>query len=217
MSIISTTPVLTPSTISKKTSKFQKDEQGNLLVPSENLTQSVTQITESKIVNKFKKEITAEEKQRRSDQGKKLAEMRKNKFAEIKAERDAKEHAEKEARIQAEAIKIKEEVEKKLAEGKLVRVQVKAKKAPKPKLEKIEEVHPADEEDEVVVVQRKQPKKKVEVETESEDEVSYQKYKEKTRNERIEAQKKMEQLAQIDKILAERKNPYLSKLMERMK
>jgi hypothetical protein len=185
---------------------FQKDDEGNLLVPVEHIKNDtkVIELSERNVRYNKTKEISDEERLRRVEIGKRLGAIRSEKcrIAREEKERIAKEVYEKE-RIAEEEAK-KKEIEDKIREGKLVRVKFKPK--PQKRLEKksCEETTTDNETTE---------QETTEVDTDIEEVID----RKKQRAVRKQAIKTAKAIEKIDTVLQKYTNPYMSKLMERMK
>jgi hypothetical protein len=222
----------TPTPVAKNSKKgrintvFQKDpeDEDTYLVPIENIKnskisklkpQSVVELSNAQITTT--KYVSEETRQKRVEAGKRLAEFRKNKLiedAKLKKENLDKEEDDRQLRIKEEIEAHKKEIEKKILEGKLVRVKVKEKKEYNTKNK------PAKMIKDVIKI----PKRKVEIDTDTEevtdtdvdnDEKEARKSSFKKVQKKID--KKIEEIKKIDETINQYKNPYLDKLMSLMK
>lgn len=110
---------------------FQKDEDGNLLVPAEQFTGDVVQVVSECHVKANKPPVSEEVRLKRIEQGKKLGAIRREKCNALKAEkervvkeREMKEEEDRKLELEAH----KKEVERKILEGKLVKIKIKETK-----------------------------------------------------------------------------------------
>jgi hypothetical protein len=240
---IQKTPVNTPIAKNSKKGRinsiFQKDpdDEDVVLVPIENIknskltNQPVVELSNNQI--RTSKYVSEETRLKRIEQGKKLAEFRKNKLAEnakVKQEQLQKEEDERQLRIKEEIEAHKKEIEKKILEGKLVRVKLKqpkmmSDKIDSPKGNRLSSTIPEEDRLTNKTKVKKTPKKKeivMETETETEtdtdvdnDEKEARKSSFKKVQKKID--KKIEEIKKIDETINQYKNPYLDKLMSLMK
>jgi hypothetical protein len=181
---------------------FQKDDEGNLLVPVEHIKNDtkVIELSERNVRYNKTKEISEEERLRRVEIGKRLGAIRSEK---CRIAREEKERIAKEA-YEKECIEKKKEIEDKIREGKLVRVKFKPKPQKRLKKQSCEETTTDNETTE---------QETTEVDTDIEEVID----RKKQRAVRKQAIKTAKAIEKIDTVLQKYTNPYMSKLMERMK
>jgi hypothetical protein len=238
---IQKTPVNTPIAKNSKKGRinsiFQKDpdDEDVVLVPIENIknskltNQPVVELSNNQI--RTSKYVSEETRLKRIEQGKKLAEFRKNKLAEnakVKQEQLQKEEDERQLRIKDEIEAHKKEIEKKILEGKLVRVKLKQRKMMSDKIDipkgnTLSSTIPKEEQIKTKV--KKTPKKKeivMETETETETDTDVDNDEKEARKSSFKKvqktiDKKIQEIKKIDETINQYKNPYLDKLMSLMK
>ena len=215
------TPIVKNSKKGRINSIFQKDpeDENVVLVPIENIKNS--KITNQPIIElsnnqiRTSKYVSEETRLKRIEQGKKLAEFRKNKLAEdakIKQEVKLKEEDERQKQIKEEIEAHKKEIEKKILEGKLVRVKLKQPKMITDKIDIPKETNKTKVKKKEIVM---------ETETETETDTDTEEIKEARgssfRKVQKKIDKKIEEIKKIDSTINQYKNPYLDKLMSLMK
>lgn len=182
-----------------KNKLFQKDDEGNLLIPVEHIKNEtkIVEMCERNVRYNKTKEISEEERLRRVEIGKRLGAIRSEKCRIV---REEKERLANEERIAQEEAK-KREIEDKIRDGKLVRVKFKPK--PQKRVKVVETTTDNDTTEQETT----------EVDTDV-DEVIDRKKQRAVRKQAIKTAKAIEK---IDTVLQKYTNPYMSKLMERMK
>jgi hypothetical protein len=176
-----------------------------LLIPVEHIKNDtkVVELHESNVRYNKTKEISEEERQRRVEMGKRIGAIRSEKcrIAREEKERIAKEAFEKEliAKQQEEEAK-KKEIEDKIRDGKLIRVKFKPKIKRHVKIIETTDNETTDQET-----------------TEADTDIDEVIDRKKQRAVRKQAIKTAKAIEKIDTVLQKFTNPYMNKLMERMK
>jgi hypothetical protein len=181
-----------------RTNVFQKDEEGNLLVPVEQLKyDNVMTVPQAKL--KVNRVVSDEVRAKQVERGKQLGLLRKEKCEKMREEKLKSEEAKKveEDRQKAEELDAhKKEIEKKILEGKLVKVRVKKpvvhKKKEKPQ-------YPLES--------------SISIETEEETDTDLDEKK----HIRKKALKTVEAIERIDQVIQKARNPYMDKILNSFK
>lgn len=180
------------STYISKKKKFQNDpnDPDVILVPKEQIPESKNVITLDAEKIKKKINLTDEQREKRKQQGIRLGEMSKERAKLKKEQKEEEAKSAKEIMLQQkeeELKKLQEEINQKIADGKLVRVKV------KPKLTRQKKVVP-------ILVQESKSER-FQVETETEDDTDHEETRKKQRAKRKEAVKIVETLKTIDETI----------------
>jgi hypothetical protein len=178
------------STYVSKKKKFQNDpnDPDIILVPKEQIPVEKSVITLDAEKIKKKINLTDEQREKRKQQGIKLGEMStlRAKVKREQKEQEAKSAKEIElAKKEEDLKKMQEEINQKIADGKLVRVKVKPKLT---RQKKVPIVPPTDS-------------NRIQVETETEDDTDHEETRKKQRAKRKEAVKIVETLKTIDETI----------------
>jgi tRNA uridine 5-carboxymethylaminomethyl modification enzyme len=182
---------------------FQKDENGDLLVPIDQIKTlrptEVLELTPSQI--KYNRAPVSEEvRLKRIEQGKKLGALRREKYEAINAERERirKEKEEAEAKFkEEEKERMRKEIEQQILDKKLIRVRV---TEPKRRSKK-----------QVETTETEATETEVTEDTDVEDERHHQ------RKLRKQALKTAKAIETIDSVISKHKNPYMDKLISLMR
>jgi hypothetical protein len=185
-----------------RTRIFQKDENGDLLVPADQIKSSdVIELLPSQI-KANKPPVSEEVRLKRIEQGKKLGELRKAKCAIINADKEKVRREKEEADAkekEEEKVRMRKEIEQQILEKKLVRVRVKEP------IKRTKKVKPVEEETET------------EPPTETEDDTDIEEDRHKQRHIRKQALKTAKAIEKIDTVISAHRNPYMDRLMSLMK
>jgi hypothetical protein len=188
-----------PKVTRDRTKIFQKDENGDLLVPADQIkTSDVIELLPSQI-KANKPPVSEEVRLKRIEQGKRLGEIRKAKCAVINADKERVRREKEEADAkekEEERQRMRKEIEQQILEKKLVRVRV---KEPIKRSRKVKEPDTS------------------EPPTETEDDTDIEEDRYKQRHIRKQALKTAKAIEKIDTVLSAHKNPYMDKLMSLMR
>jgi hypothetical protein len=217
---------MTESTVEKKekvrrdrTRIFQKDENGDLLVPADQLKTKTSEVMElyPTQIKANKPPVSEEVRLKRIEQGKKLGEIRRAKCVVINAEKERVRREKEEADAKAqeeEKERHRKDIEQQILDKKLIRVRI--KELPK----RVKKVKPVEEETEKEPVKRvRKVKEETETEppTETEDDTDIEEDRHKQRHIRKQALKTAKAIEKIDTVISAHRNPYMDRLMSLMK